>query len=215
MIFLKKNNLKNKFDFLIAGLGNPGKHYLHNRHNIGRMVGKSFCDKHNAKIKSKPGKYHYAKINYMNRNILVVLPDSYMNNSGTPILKIVRKYNILVDNILVIVDEYNFSLGRIQLKSGGSDGGHNGVSSVIDYLGSNNFLRLRCGIGKNFKSGEMSEYVLSDFNEDEITEVEIMINNAVKSIETLIEFGKAHAMSLINSEEIFHSNNENINENND
>ena len=101
------------------------------------------------------------------------------------------------------MDEYNFPLGKIHLKKGGGDGGHNGIASIIEELGVQDFYRLRCGIGRNFSEGGLVEYVLSDFKEDEIEQRNVMIQKAIESIELLIEVGPSRAMSMINSGELW------------
>ena len=123
-----------------------------------------------------------------------------MNNSGEAVLAAKDTFDIPSEKILIICDEINFPPGKVHLKFGGSDGGHNGVASVIENLHTSDFFRLRCGIGKNFLTGGMVDYVLSDFNKDELEERDKMINKTVDSIEYLIRNGKTKAMTDINSE---------------
>ena len=197
--FKRKKILSENYDWLIVGLGNPGKKYALNRHNTGWMIALAFCEKFNKEFKSYSDLYYQSSFEINSKNVLVALPLTYMNNSGEAVSAICELIKIPVEKILVIVDEYNFPLGKLQLKSGGGDGGHNGIASIIEHLNSNDFFRLRCGIGKNFEAGGMSGYVLSDFEENEIEERNIMINKAVESIEALIRFDSARAMSLVNS----------------
>jgi len=193
-------------EWLIAGLGNPGKQYADTRHNIGWMVASAIIAKYKTKIKSSLI-YHYSLLSIGSSSVLVSLPTTFMNNSGEAIGKLMKKYKIPFDKICIIVDEYNFPLGKIHLKDNGSDGGHNGVESVINYLDSIEFLRLRCGIGKNFPMGGMVDYVLSNFNESEIEQRDIMISNSVTAIEYLVKYGKIRAMTDINSERLWKSEN--------
>jgi PTH1 family peptidyl-tRNA hydrolase len=188
-----------KIDWLIVGLGNPGKKYVNTRHNIGWMVAEAFAEKHKAKFLPSLI-YQHTTISIYNTKAMICLPTTYMNASGEAVSKLSMKFSIPAENIVVIVDEYNFPLGKIHLKSGGSDGGHNGVFSVIEALESREFLRLRCGIDRNFSAGGLIDYVLSNFTSDDSAVLKQMIKNAVTSIDRLLEIGVSRAMSDINSE---------------
>jgi PTH1 family peptidyl-tRNA hydrolase len=191
--------MSDNIDWLIVGLGNPGKKYVNTRHNIGWMVAEILAEKHKAKFLPSII-YHHTTISVHNAKAMICLPTTYMNASGEAVAKLALKFSIPVQNIVIIVDEYNFPLGKIHLKSGGSDGGHNGVSSVIEALESREFLRLRCGIDRNFTPGGLIDYVLSNFTQSDNEIVKQMIKNAVTSIERLLDIGASRAMSDINSE---------------
>jgi PTH1 family peptidyl-tRNA hydrolase len=196
----KKTEQPQNFDWLVAGLGNPGKIYSGNRHNIGWMVATALCEKYKKKFKALENICYHAVLNIDSSSVLTILPTTFMNNSGEAIYHISNKFNIPIDKIIVICDEYNFPLGKIHLRQGGNDGGHNGIKSIIETLNSNEFIRLRCGIGKNFPQGGMIEYVLSDFRKEEIPARDIMISHSIDAIEHLIRVGKTRAMTEINSE---------------
>jgi len=202
-LFKRKTVLPADIEWLVIGLGNPGKKYAFNRHNIGWMVAVALCGKHKKPIMSSSNLYYHSILRIESKLILVAMPTTYMNNSGEAVSAIKESYNIPVNRIVVVADEYNFPVGKIQLKSGGGDGGHNGIASVIEHLDSNEFFRLRCGIGKNFSAGEMSDYVLSDFDKNEIEERDTMINKAVESIETIVTIDVPRAMSLVNSGDLW------------
>ena len=200
-LFKKKQKITDNFqaDWLIAGLGNPGLKYDGNRHNIGWMVTSAVCKKFNVYLKETLI-YFFGKFEIFGQNVILAIPTTFMNNSGEAIVKIAKQYNIPVNKIVIIVDEYNFPVGKIHLKDTGNDGGHNGVASVIEHLESNKFLRLRCGIGNKFSPGNLVNYVLSDFDADEIEERDNMIQKAVDSLTHLIKTGNINrAMSEINS----------------
>ena len=188
-----------KIDWLIAGLGNPEKKYANNRHNIGWMVAAELCRKNRKPIMPFSPDYLQSSMRINNELVFVALPTTFMNRSGRAIKSICEMYDIPYDKVVVIVDEYNFPVGRVHLKAGGGDGGHNGVASVIEELDYTDFMRLRCGIGRDFGEGGLVNYVLSDFNEDEAEERDMMILKAVDAIEHLVRIGKARAMSEINS----------------
>lgn len=191
------------YDLLVVGLGNHKENYLETRHNIGWMVASAFAEKHKGNFIPFAPEFYLAYVKFAGKNVLVLLPRTYMNNSGIAVKIASKKFDIPTENILVVCDEYNFPLGRIHIKDSGGDGGHNGVASVIEHLGTNNFLRLRCGIGRNFGENELVDYVLSPFDPEEIPLRDAMINRAVESIEYLLLKGKSRAMSDVNSEKLW------------
>jgi PTH1 family peptidyl-tRNA hydrolase len=123
-----------------------------------------------------------------------------MNKSGDALEKILKKYNVISERIIVILDEYNFPLGRYQIKDVGGSGGHNGMASILEIIGQTNFLRFRCGIDKNFRPGEMVDYVLSDFKNIELPKLEIMLKETCKSLLNIVNSENTkRAISEINS----------------
>lgn len=186
-------------DYLIVGLGNPGKRYENTRHNIGWMVAENFIEKRKGEINNSHI-YKYSHIEYSRKNVIVAMPTTYMNLSGEAVLKLKHKYSVSNDRIIVIVDEYNFPTGKIHLRKGGSDGGHNGVTSVIEELGSADFYRLRCGIDRKFGAGELVDYVLKPFPDEENDLLKLMIEKSVLSLEMLIKDGIPRTMNNINNE---------------
>lgn len=188
-----------KFDFLIAGLGNPGSKYELTRHNIGWMVVDEFAKRHKVEWNIITSIYYGAHFKFANKNVFICKPTTYMNNSGEAIRKISAKYFIKSNNIIAIMDEYNFDVGKIHVRKTGGSGGHNGTSSIIQELETNEFIKLRCGIGKNFHPGGMVEYVLQNFTEKDYENLKIMINNSCDALESIIKIGFSHSSSLINS----------------
>lgn len=191
-------------DWLIIGLGNPGSKYNNNRHNIGWMVAKALCEAYKVHLVQTSLIYNSAEINIGGNKILVVQPTTYMNRSGEAVRKLMNLLNVPSNRIMVIVDEYNFPLSKIHIKNTGGDGGHNGVANIIEETGCNDFFKLRCGIDKNFSTGGLVDYVLSDFEKEEIDAKEKMIINAVKAIIHFFTLNKPNrAMSEINSSKVF------------
>ena len=190
-------------DWLIVGLGNPGIKYEKNRHNVGWMVIDAIIKKYGLNETQESKKYIFSKWSFKRKNVILAKPLTFMNLSGKAVQALKIKYKIPDERILVVVDDYNFPVGKVHLKAGGSDGGHNGIASIIEETKKNSFYRLRCGIGNDFPKGMLVEYVLSDFRTEEIDDLNNMINKAVQSIETVVEFGAAHAMTLINSERLW------------
>ena len=156
-------------DNIIVGLGNPGNDYQGSRHNIGFDI-VSILAKQFRSIWRLNKKFQivYCKINYKEKNILLIKPQVYMNESGSCINKICKFYKISISNqLFVIQDDINLELGRLKISKSGSSGGHNGVQNIISYLGKK-FIRIRIGIGKKFcQNITLSSYVLSSFQENE------------------------------------------------
>lgn len=186
-------------EWLIVGLGNPGPEYAQTRHNIGWMVVQSLVERHKGIWQKGSGPWLEAHICLAGHPIMAVLPLTYMNRSGEAVRAVQQRTGIPPERIIVVLDELNFPLGRVHLKASGSDGGHNGMASVITALGTRNVVRLRCGIGRNFPPGGMVQYVLSPFAPEELPERDRMLERAVAALESVVRFGLARAMSLVNS----------------
>ncbi len=200
MFFKKKKKIK--IDWIFLGLGNPGAEYAKTRHNIGWMAAEEFLRRRGGEFVFRVD-YYDAIVKYAGKNVAVAVPLTYMNNSGKAARALLKRYEASPERLVVILDEYNFPLGKVHLKRGGGDGGHNGAASVIEYLGSREFYRLRCGIDRKFGEGELVDYVLSDFAEDEIEARDATIRKAADVLEALLKTGPARAMSLANSEELW------------
>jgi len=193
-----------KYDKLIVGLGNPGSKYENTRHNVGRMAIDKIAEKFDAEWQPETGIYLKAEFKTKGKQFLLCKPDTYMNNSGEAVKKIADKYSVNPNDIIIIVDEYNFPLGRIQLKQSGSDGGHNGTASIINELKDENFWRLRCGIGNDFGPNGLVDYVLSDFPLTQKQILDDMLNKITSAVTHFMghpNFKKA--ASEINSELIW------------
>ena len=130
--------------------------------------------------------------------VLVVKPQTYMNLSGKAIAHFAAESSVPPSRIIAITDEYNFPTGRIHLKQGGSNGGHNGIASIIEELRTPDFWRLRCGIDRKFGPGELVEYVLAPFPNEEREALELMIRSSVAALEECLRHGPEIAMNRIN-----------------
>lgn len=166
----------------VIGLGNPGKKYESTRHNIGFIILDEFAAKHKIAFKSSKEDYLFSEGSLLSSDFFLVKPTTYMNLSGVAILDFITRYSINVKNILVIVDDVNLELGKIRLRQSGSDGGHNGLKSIIYYLQDNNFPRLRFGVGNQFEKGELAGYVLDRFSKEEFNSVKNSVNDTLELI---------------------------------
>lgn len=173
-----------KEKLLIVGLGNPGEKYKNTRHNIGFQIIDSFVSKLNLSFKEDKKS---ASIEYItdDRNIFFIKPLEYMNLSGNAVLEFRRKKGIQESKILVIHDEIDFVFGKCKMKIGGGHAGHNGLRDIIDKIGTNDFHRLRVGVGKS-EVIEVAEYVLSRFTSEELKILNEIINLCISKIEDWI-----------------------------
>ncbi len=178
---------------IIAGLGNPGEEYAATRHNVGFMVVDAFVKKHGGAWKTESGLYSESNLRYASKNVSVIKPLTYMNESGRAIRKAMAVHGTKPQDVVVVVDEFNFPVGRVHLRSGGSDGGHNGVASVIKELGTPHFWRLRLGIDRDFGPGQLVDYVLSPFPSEKLDAVRSMLDTAVVTLEAIVRLGPAAA----------------------
>lgn len=182
---------------IIAGLGNPGPSYLYTRHNIGFMTIDKVADICGIKVDHNAGSYLWGRTTIGRNEVLLVKPLTFMNLSGKAIKEALATYDLSPDSLLVVYDDVDLSPGRIQIKSGGGSGGHNGIDSIINELGSADFKRLRMGIGGRGK-GVLSDYVLSPFDEDELTGVRECIGRGAGAIEMVVKSGLKEAMNQYN-----------------
>ncbi len=184
---------------VILALGNPGARYATTRHNIGWMVADAIARRLRIEFRPGKGEYYEAKGNWRGAEIVLVKPTTYMNNSGIAAKELVERYRVSPEDILVIADEIQFPVGRVQLKPSGSSGGHNGLESIIYHLETPGFPRLRCGVGKDFRPGEMADYVLAPFPEGELSVVEGMMAAGADTALLWAAEGTARAMTLANT----------------
>lgn len=184
--------------YLIVGLGNPGPEYANTRHNIGFQVLDELC--RSATITFAPDRYaDRSEFRYKGKSFICIKPQTFMNLSGKAVRYWMDKENVISERILVIADDLALPYGKIRLRASGSAGGHNGLTSIIELIGTDVFPRLRFGIGSEFGRGRQSEYVLGQWNKDE----QLLINQRVaRCAEAVIDFGLmgiGHAMSTFNT----------------
>ena len=184
---------------LLVGIGNPGKKYNNTRHNVGWEVLDSFNLTNKSELISKKDDYELYKTFYESKELYSLKPMTYVNNSGIPLKKIIKKLNINTNDILIIVDDINLMLGVIRLKERGGPGGHNGLKSVFSEILSNDIPRLRLGIGTSERYGEdLVSFVLGKFETNETKIVKDMIDRSVEAIDNILSVGFAKAMELTN-----------------
>jgi PTH1 family peptidyl-tRNA hydrolase len=179
--------------FLLCGLGNKGAEYKYTRHNIGYLVIDRYAERFGIPVNKKASKCIIGETS----DLILAKPDTYMNLSGGPVASLVRKKNIPLHNLVLIHDDLDMDFGRIKIRWNGSDGGHKGVRSVIELLGSSLFHRLKIGIGRDpVLSPE--KYVLIRFRKGDLEPLSEILDTAVDALHTLVTDGSAKAMSLYN-----------------
>lgn len=173
---------------LIVGLGNPGRSYANNRHNLGFICLSYFAQTHSLRFYSRQGQARIGSGDVAGNKVVVARPQTYMNQSGQAVSRLVRKFKISLDDLLVIHDDLDLPLAKIRIRPGGSAAGHKGVESIIAELGSQDFARIRVGIGQpaagasGISETDIVTYVLSDFPPEErriITQVIPTVSEAI------------------------------------
>lgn len=168
----------------IIGLGNPGPRFIYTRHNIGFRIVDEFAREHSADFKEQQN-FEIATVHVHDRQIILLKPQTFMNSSGA-VVPFLTKKGIKADNILVVHDELEMPFGKVALKLGGSARGHNGLKSIIAALGTQDFWRLRFGIGRPLNREAVPDYVLEKFKEAP-TEIENAIAASVNHIDDIIQ----------------------------
>ena len=189
---------------LIVGLGNPGKVYAHNRHNIGFRCLNYFARLHSILFDHRQCRARIGLGKAGGEKLLLAKPGIFMNLSGKPVACLVRKHDIPLTDLLIIYDDLDLPLGKIRLRQNGGSGGHKGMNSIISALGSDDFPRIRMGIGRpQVEEQPMSEdaivnYVLSDFSPQEAKVIKPAIATVAEAIDCFLNQGIAAAMSKFN-----------------
>lgn len=185
--------------YLVAGLGNPGSRYEMTRHNIGFHTIDYIADELGVKIKKLKFKALYGECDIAGERVLLVKPQTFMNLSGDSIVEFVRFFKIPVENVIIISDEIALDTGRVRVRAKGSAGGHNGLKSIIYQLQSDNFPRVRIGVGaKRNEEMDLADHVLGKFSKEEIPVLEEAIIKADKAVKEIISRGVGSAMNKYN-----------------
>ena len=183
--------------YLIVGLGNPGDEYAGTRHNTGFMVLDAFAKASNIVFDDK--RYGFvAETSLKGRKIFLLKPTTYMNLSGNAVRYWMNKENIALERLLVVVDDLSLPLGALRLKGKGSNGGHNGLGNIQSVIGTQQYARLRVGIGNDFPKGMQVDWVLGKYDENEIKTLSPSIETAVGMIKSVVVSGLDITMNQFN-----------------
>lgn len=190
--------IENMKKFLIVGLGNIGPDYVGTRHNIGFMIADKLVESCQGSFQScRYG--DMAKVRVKNCQLLVLKPSTFMNLSGVAVRYWMNKEKLPLENLLVVVDDLALPFGKLRLRGSGSDAGHNGLKNIASELGTQNYARLRFGIGSDFARGGQINFVLGEFDEEERKLLPERIALAVDAVKDFCLAGCAHAMTNFNS----------------
>lgn len=184
--------------YLITGLGNIGAEYAQTRHNIGFDVVDAFVLKHGESFRHER-LADVAQVKWKGKIFICIKPTTFMNLSGRAVKYWMDKENILPENSLTIVDEIALPIDKLRLRKSGSDAGHNGLRDIQNILGTDEYPKLRFGIGNTFTKGRQVEYVLSKWTDEEIPIIKIKIEKCLEVIESFAVIGIDRTMNLVNN----------------
>lgn len=188
--------------YLVVGLGNPGKEYAATRHNIGFIFLDYLAEKYRFTFKGTKWQAETAKDLSWGYPVLFVKPQTYMNRSGVAVRAIADFYQVEADKIIVIHDDLDLPLGRTKIMTKRGAGGHNGIRSLIEHLGGNDFVRVRVGIGRPDKAAPVSDFVLARFGQEEAPLVLEEFHNIETGVRLVMEEGLSVAMNRINPDQV-------------
>ena len=190
---------KNNESWLIVGLGNPGKEYAHTRHNAGFRALDVLADKLGCKADKLKYQGLYCQVNYGGRKVFLLKPQTYMNLSGRSVLQLSSYFNIPPQRIIVLFDDISLVPGRLRIRGDGSAGGHNGIKSIIAELGSQDFPRVKIGVGgKAHPDQDLADHVLSGFSAKEEKDLRSALERAADAALTVMDKGVAEAANRYN-----------------
>jgi len=184
--------------WLVVGLGNPGPRYGGTRHNAGFLVADLLAERLHSRFKAHRGRADLVEGRLAGRPVVIAKPKAFMNLSGGPVASVSRFFKIPVERLIVVHDELDLDYGRLRLKAGGGDNGHNGLKSLRSALGSGEFFRVRVGIGRPPGRQDPADYVLKDFAVAERKELPFHVDRAADAVQALLELGLDAAQNRFN-----------------
>lgn len=193
---IKNRRMWNSIMFLIAGLGNPGREYANTRHNVGFDVLDLISSEYNISINRTKFKGEYGEGSISGEKVILLKPATFMNLSGESVAEAVKFYKIPKDKIIVVYDDISLEVGRMRIRKSGSAGGHNGIKNIIAQLGDDVFTRIKVGVGA--PNGNLVNYVLGHFNEQDRTAVLKVFHASVNAAACIITEGADAAMNKYN-----------------
>lgn len=196
----KERTSSGKPEWLIAGLGNPGLVYEKTRHNAGFMAMDCLSEKEQTPINRMKYKSYCADLTLEGKRCLLLKPQTYMNNSGEAVVQAMQFYKIDIQHVIVIFDDISLPVGKLRIRRKGSAGGHNGIKSIIELTGSENFARIKLGVGqKPNPNMNLADWVLSKFTEQELALMQKSCENAYACLKLMVNDRTDQAMNLYNT----------------
>lgn len=182
--------------WLIVGLGNPGRRYAKTRHNAGFMVADELAERYGIELKARES-YMAGKGSMEGEDVVLLEPLTFMNRSGLAVREVMRRYGAGPENLIVIHDDIDMETGKLKIREKGSSGGHKGVESIIQSIGTREFIRVKVGIGRG-EDIPVEDYVLSKFRKEEAPLIKDAIQRASDAVSTIVKDGVKKAMNAFN-----------------
>ena len=194
----KNQESKGQEFFCIVGLGNPGRQYEETKHNVGFHVIDKLAKKYDIEVNKFKNKAFVGDGTIKGKRVLLVKPQTYMNLSGESVREIVNFYKIPQERFVVIFDDTSLPCGSVRIREKGSHGGHNGIRNIIDQMGTDEFNRIKVGIGEKPSGWDLADYVLAKFNPDDLPMMEQGMDKAVQGVELMLSRGIKEAANRVN-----------------
>lgn len=188
-------------DWLIVGLGNPGKEYELTRHNVGAEVVNLLADRHGAKLRNHKERALVDEVRMGEQRVALAIPTTYMNDSGDSLRRLVKRFGVEPEQVIVIHDELDLPVAQLRMKVGGGVAGHNGLRSIKSHLHSDKFLRIRIGVGKPASKEHGADYVLKKFSSWERNEIDVTLAQSADAAELIVTQGIDAAMNQLHGNE--------------
>jgi PTH1 family peptidyl-tRNA hydrolase len=186
-------------DLLVVGLGNPGEEYARTRHNVGAEVVELLAQRHGAKLKKGKERARVDEVRVAGKRVALAIPTTYMNDSGESVGLLARRYGVEPDQVVIVHDELDLPVAALKLKSGGGLAGHNGLRSIKSHLHSDEFQRVRIGVGKPVSKEKGADHVLNRFGKRERAEIDVTLEQAADAVEMIAADGIDPAMNRFNT----------------
>ena len=187
--------------WLVVGLGNPGPDYAANRHNVGQMVLDILADRISASFKTHKANASVAegRLGFGGPKVILAKPGTFMNNSGGPVSGLMKFYDVPIQNVIVVHDELDIDAGAVRVKQAGGHAGHNGLRDIIAAADSNDFVRVRVGIGRPPGRMDAADFVLKNFSAEERKELPLLLALSADAVEEIVTKGALEAMNAVNA----------------
>jgi PTH1 family peptidyl-tRNA hydrolase len=185
-------------DLLVVGLANPGDEYRGSRHNLGAEVVELLATRHGGRLRKRKERALVDEVTIDGRRVALAIPLTYVNDSGNAVGALVRRFGVDPERLVVVHDELDLPVAELKVKSGGGLAGHNGLRSIVEHLHTQDFQRVRIGVGKPVSKERGADHVLNRFGKRERAEVDVTVEQAADAVETIVRDGVDAAMNRIN-----------------
>jgi peptidyl-tRNA hydrolase, PTH1 family len=185
-------------DLLVVGLGNPGDEYRGSRHNLGAEVVELLATRHVGRLRKRKERALVDEVTIDGRRVALAIPLTYVNDSGNSVGALVRRFGVDPEQLVVVHDELDLPVAELKVKSGGGLAGHNGLRSIVEHLHTQDFQRVRIGVGKPVSKERGADHVLNRFGKRERAEVDVTVQQAADAVETIVRDGVDAAMNRFN-----------------